>query len=106
MAPWDRCCSQHAYISDCAVLSLSKDPQCCCGALVSKVYGARDWVHDQASWPDDVHSNDTLGHIVCHNHGGRQWSSLQAPSVCIGCRLAFCTRHVIPGISPMTTPLR
>jgi hypothetical protein len=32
--------------------------------------------------------------------------TLQAPSVCIGCWLAFCTRHVIPGISPMTTQLR
>jgi hypothetical protein len=28
MAPRYRCCSQHAYICDCAILSLPKDPQC------------------------------------------------------------------------------
>jgi hypothetical protein len=29
-----------------------------------------------------------------------------APSVCIGCWLAFCTRHVTPRISPKTSPWR
>jgi hypothetical protein len=90
---------------------LSEDPQCCCGALVLK-----STVHETGSMTKRLGPMmfilmmlwaTSFVSIMADNSGlpFRYRRTLQAPSVCIGCWLAFCTGHVIPGISPMTTLL-
>jgi hypothetical protein len=71
---------------------LSKYTKSSGGAFVPEVKCARNWIHDQMSWSNYIHPNNTLGatlfvKIIAAKSGRtlRYKRTLQAPSVCMGC---------------------